>query len=474
MQGTSREALRVEALRRYAILDTEAEPAFERVVALAARCLKVPISVISFIDETRQWFKSSYGFSIRESPRDESFCTYTILGDGPMVVEDAEADPRFCNSSLVCGPEAVRSYAGMPIVSHDGYALGTLAVLDRVPRKFSEEELLTLVDLAAVVGDLLEARATVLAKRVLDKITRTSPDVIYLYDLERKRTVYRSSETESVPGYDRLEGEGLGGQVHADDAAHVAQHLGQFRTVLDGARRQHSYRVSNGHGGYRWILANEAVFERDERGVPKVLLGVASDITELKKAQAELARLAITDEMTGLPNRRALHERLAVLMAEAARGRKFALVMLDVDDFKVVNDTYGHTVGDHVLREIARALREHVRVTDFVARYGGEEFCILLTDVSDQKAVQLADKLRLAIAAIAHPVPVTASLGVCAVNTRQSSARLSTDQLIHAADDALYRAKRAGKNRVELASEAVITALLPAPHMPELMKQRSG
>jgi diguanylate cyclase (GGDEF)-like protein len=468
VQGTVAEAQRLEALRRYAILDSEAEPSFERLCALTARLFETPMAAISFIDESRQWFKSTVGIPMRETPRDLSFCDYTIRGTGPFIVPDAQLDPRFCSSPFVTQPPGVRFYAGMPILSRDGYALGALAVLDIVPRLLDREHLATLIDLAAIIMDQLESRATVLAERVLDKITRTSPDVIYLFDLERQRTVYRSCERMHAPGYD-LTGPGPG--IHPEDLTRVRAHLAEFADATDGTRQQ-SYRIGDEHGGYRWLLANETVFERDASGRPNLLLGVASDITELKLAQAELARLAVTDEMTGLPNLRALHERLSLLIAEGARGRQFAVVMLDVDHFKVINDTYGHTIGDEALKQIARTLREHVRATDFVARYGGEEFCILFTDVDHHKAFVLAEKLRAAIAAISLPVPVTASLGVCA---RSSLGAMShgAEVLIHAADDALYRAKRAGRNRVELASEPSLTTGLRPPPAPSA-RDRTG
>jgi diguanylate cyclase (GGDEF)-like protein len=463
VQGTGAEAQRLEALRHYAIMDSEVEPSFERLCALTARVLKAPMAAISFLDERRQWFKSTVGFTVRESPREESFCGYTILGTSPFIVPDALADERFASSPFVCGPTRVRFYAGIPVLSRDGFAVGALAVLDTVPRVLEPELVQTLIDLGPIVTDHLEARAKVLAERLLDKITRTSPDVIYLFDLERQRTVYRSCEGALAPGYDSTVSDGSAPAIHPDDLPRVRAHLASFTDDAADGTRQQSYRVGDAQSGYLWVLANETVFERDENGRPRVLLGVASDITELKLAQGELARLAVTDEMTGLPNLRALHERLSLLVAEGQRGRQFAVVMLDVDHFKVINDTYGHTVGDEALKQIARTLHEHVRATDFVARYGGEEFCILLTDVDQHKAFVLADKLRTAIAAISLPVPVTASLGVCA-RSALSGPSVGGDVLIHAADDALYRAKRAGRNRVELASEvSSTTGMRPPP-----------
>jgi diguanylate cyclase (GGDEF)-like protein/PAS domain S-box-containing protein len=272
-----------------------------------------------------------------------------------------------------------------------------------------------------------------------------------------------------VPGYDLAEraSQPHALHIHPDDLRRVEQHLEEMRSASDGERRQLSYRVGHDALGYIWLLANETVFERDAQGRPKLVLGVASDITELKEAQDQLARLAVTDELTGLPNLRALHERLSLLLAEAERGRCFALVMLDVDNFKMINDAYGHKMGDEALRMLGQCLRQHVRATDLVARYGGEEFCVLFSDADELTAVALAEKLRSALERISEPVHITASFGVCA-STWNGFAELerTADSMIRAADDALYRAKRGGRNRVELAHSTIVTGVMKRPELP--------
>jgi diguanylate cyclase (GGDEF)-like protein/PAS domain S-box-containing protein len=464
-QVTTREALRLEALHGYGILDTEAERAFDRISGLAAHFFAAPMATICFVDDRRQWFKSSVGIAVSEGPKAGVFCEVVVDMAAPLVVRDAQVDARFANLAIVQGAPHVRFYAGAPVLSAEGYAIGTLAIMDIVPRELDGEEVTALVELSAIVSDQLEARATGRAKRLLDKITGTSPDVIYLFDLERKRTAYRSCESNMVPGYDldeRAEPHAL--TIHEDDRARVEQHLADLRAASDGECRQLSYRVGHEALGYIWLLANETVFERDAQGKPKLLLGVASDITELKEAQEQLARLAVTDAMTGLPNLRALHERLALLLAEADRGRSFALVMLDVDNFKLINDAYGHKVGDEVLVRLGQCLREHIRATDLVARYGGEEFCVLFSDVDEFTAVALAEKLRAAVESIREPVHITASFGVCASSySGFGELERNADTMIRVADDALYRAKRSGRNRVEIARSPIITAVIPRP-----------
>jgi diguanylate cyclase (GGDEF)-like protein len=184
---------------------------------------------------------------------------------------------------------------------------------------------------------------------------------------------------------------------------------------------------------------------RDPEGRSRGAVITFHDITALRAAEEELARRAVTDQLTGLPNRRAFDERLALLIAEGGRGRQFALVVADIDHFKRVNDTHGHAVGDAVLAHVGKLLQRSVRCTDFVARFGGEEFCVLFSDVDEALAVRLADQLRASLADERCSVPVTISLGVCANRPHE---RVEPKALLQAADRALYAAKNQGRNCV--------------------------
>jgi diguanylate cyclase (GGDEF)-like protein len=165
-----------------------------------------------------------------------------------------------------------------------------------------------------------------------------------------------------------------------------------------------------------------------------------------------IQRQAVTDELTGLFNHRRFQE---VMTAEVERVRRFeqelGLIMLDIDNFKRVNDTYGHLQGDHVLREVARVLREASREVDEPARYGGEEMAVALPQTGLDGAFEFAERVRTQIEALELPLldgdgvlRVTASFGVAAL---PHSAKPDKDALVAAADAALYRAKRSGKNR---------------------------
>jgi PAS domain S-box-containing protein len=150
---------RLAALHRYQILDTPAEAAFDRITTLAARLFKIPTVLISLVDESRAWFKSSIGFGAPEVPRDATICSFAVLTDAPLIVPDTRLDERFvCNPFVQCEP-GMRFYAGAPLIDRDGFNLGTLCLLDSVPHApLTAEQQATLVDLAAMVVDELELR----------------------------------------------------------------------------------------------------------------------------------------------------------------------------------------------------------------------------------------------------------------------------------------------------------------------------
>ncbi|NBB93331.1 MAG: diguanylate cyclase [Gammaproteobacteria bacterium] len=163
----------------------------------------------------------------------------------------------------------------------------------------------------------------------------------------------------------------------------------------------------------------------------------------------ELERQATTDALTGLPNRRILDDRLGREIARSRRhGDPLSVVIGDLDHFKRVNDEFGHAAGDEVLHAVGETMQQHLRAEDLAVRWGGEEFLLLLPSTSLDQAVQVADKVRRAIAAVPidcqdRAVPVTISLGAA-----QLAAGEEVADLVRRADDAMYRAKKAGRNRV--------------------------
>ena len=161
MSGASslpNEAERMAAVRRYDILDSPPDGAFDRITALAARMFEVPIAIVSIVDHDRIWFKSHPGMEADEIPRDPGLCASAILQDDPWVLENAAIDPRSLANPIVASESGLHFYAGAPLRTHDGYNLGTLCILDRAPRVFPEPLRQRLADLAGIVVRELEVR----------------------------------------------------------------------------------------------------------------------------------------------------------------------------------------------------------------------------------------------------------------------------------------------------------------------------
>ena len=157
-RALSEDAERLAAVRRYDILDTPPDGAFDRVTRLAARHFKVPICIVSIVDHDRIWFKSHHGVNASEIPRSPGLCASAILDNKPWVVTDAKVDPRSLVNPLVAGDFGLRFYAGVPLHTHDGFNFGTLCIIDHAPRQISEVEIAELSDFAAIVMDELELR----------------------------------------------------------------------------------------------------------------------------------------------------------------------------------------------------------------------------------------------------------------------------------------------------------------------------
>src|SRR5262252_7939276 len=172
------EKARLQALRRYKILDTDPEKAFDDLTILASHICQTPVALITLIDSDRQWFKSRVGLSVSETPREVSFCARAIQQSELFVVPDASKDPRFSSNPFVVSDPKIRFYAGAPFTSSDGHPLGTLCVVDMVPRQPTPSQQSALLALSRQVQAQLELRKNLIELRVaLDERDRTTVDL---------------------------------------------------------------------------------------------------------------------------------------------------------------------------------------------------------------------------------------------------------------------------------------------------------
>lgn len=235
----------------------------------------------------------------------------------------------------------------------------------------------------------------------------------------------------------------------AESAARVADYFQRVFTAIAAGTEPPAFR-----GEMEYYRKDGSIMTGELQVIPHIdadghvveLLGVTRDISEQKVLESELTRLAATDPLTGVWNRHRGRERLLVASAEANREQEpLSVLMVDIDSFKAINDTFGHQAGDQVLIEAARRLSAAVRSTDTVARWGGEEFVIVLRDCLLEDAVARAEKLRRQIADASFPDVGTVTVSV-------GAAQLTPDEDLPSwlgrADKALYQAKRAGRNTV--------------------------
>lgn len=334
------EVERLQALSEYRVLDTLPEQGYDDITSLAAYICKTPIALVSLVDASRQWFKSKVGLSAQETARSDAFCAHALLQPQQiLLVEDALKDARFADNRLVVGPPHIRFYAGVPLLTPSGQALGTLCVIDTQPRGMD-----------AVAQSALFS----LARQVM-------------VQLELRKAIFRAQQTEQ----------------------------------------------------------------------------------ELQQLNQALTTQTLTDSLTQVNNRRALENNLVNEWERAFRySQPLSLLMLDVDDFKSYNDRFGHQAGDTVLQQVADILTREARQPDFVARYGGEEFVIVLPETDSEGALYIAERIRYKIEqAIWTQRPVTVSIGVASYGSQADA-----EALLSQADQAMYRAKRAGRNCVMVAA----------------------
>ncbi|MCG5501107.1 sensor domain-containing diguanylate cyclase [Ectothiorhodospira lacustris] len=281
-------------------------------------------------------------------------------------------------------------------------------------------------------------------------------DGVWDWDLESNDVVY-CARFRQIIGFSDAELDKSFEQwvslVHPDDLRGFSGAL-QDHLQGDSSHYMCEFRMRCKDGGWKWVLARGRVARRDEGGRPLRVVGTLSDIGARKKLESELRRMATTDFLTGLFNRRHFIARMTDELARVRRRphQPSTLLMVDLDYFKNINDTYGHSSGDLVLQHFADILQSCLRRMDLPARTGGEEFAILLPGTTEQEALVLAERLRRKVKSTPAVTPgaiiaMTVSIGI----TRLSPEDGSPDASLSRADEALYKAKHNGRNQVALA-----------------------
>ncbi len=455
----SDDARRLHALSELQILDSGAESAYEDLVALACQLTRAPVAFVTLADRERLWFKACHGLVVTEVPVESSLCHLAILTpQQPFIVEDLRSDPRVAHLAVAPGMERMRSYLGVPLLTPQGIALGTLCVLDDRVRRFATDQIESLQRLARQITLLLQQRETLNQLEELDinfsAFMNNGPFIAYIKDRDWRYSYVNEPFLQQL-GLTRED------ILDKDDFAIWPEAAPRFREMDEQVMRElkPSRQIERlvTPDGSRFFWQSYKFPLATRHGI--ALAGLSVDVTEhieqqhlLEASQRQLLDMmqaaeqrSVTDALTGLYNRRAFDLHLAEQLQRAEeKALPLSMLLIDVDLFKTYNDAYGHQAGDAALQDIARLLLQSCRDGDASFRYGGEEFAILLPGADSVAAHQVAERCRLVVAQ--HPWsrrPITLSLGV-AIHRPGMTAY----DLTEAADQALYAAKAAGRNRV--------------------------
>lgn len=324
--------------------------------------------------------------------------------------------------------------------------------------------------LVATHKDITESKQALASlksqKDFIDKVINSAPIAVYIFDLQSHQNLYCNEAVFTMLGYtpaDLLErGNKLidPSMFHLDDIDKLQRHFKALTQLPDGEVSSLDYRVKHKKGGYLVFRSHDSVFKRNEQNQATQVLGIAVEITELKASEDQLAFLAHHDPLTGLMNRTLLHTRLEHALQRCQReGSLVAVCFIDLDDFKHINDRYGHDTGDKVLLEVASRLQLRVRHEDSLARVGGDEFVIVLESLPNEQTAQTLFE------AIAHAfeAPLVLDEGVFQLSMSMGVSFFpqhgqTLDRLNRHADTAMYAAKaakQAGKNGFRIYHESM-------------------
>ena len=276
--------------------------------------------------------------------------------------------------------------------------------------------------------------------------------VLWAFDWESRQVLYVS------PAYERIFGRSAGllladfnewrDSIYPDDLDYAERSLAEV--LVKGAVEDREYRIINAEGQVRWLSDKCFINQQADNNQRLIVVGMAEDITDKKLLEGELQRLATTDVLTQSSNRRHFFDCAEEAFAAAKEAQTpLAFLLLDIDDFKQINDTYGHQAGDHVLQRIADTGKAVLRRGDLFGRIGGEEFAAVFPGCTPQIAQQIAERLQREIQRLSFDhdgqlFGVTVSQGLTGITAEDES----LDSLFARSDAAMYQAKRQGKNQI--------------------------
>lgn len=372
----------------------------------------------------------------------------------------------------------MRSFLQIPVMREDAL-WGSLNFIDSASeqREWSWAESDTLKTLAGLIGVALTRAQYVKELADANMIVQNSPTILYRLRGEPSFPLIYISHNITKFGHDPQELVRSAGWadflIDPGDRAKVAEAMARV-LERDAEAASFEFRLRTGDGGFRWV-ENRYTPVRDKRDGRLIEVeGIIIDITERKAAEEKIAQLARTDALTGLANRATFIERLRQSFAAARRGAGgFAVLYIDLDHFKDVNDTLGHPIGDALLREVADRLRNATRESDVIARLGGDEFAILQTELAEAaQASALAAKLNKLLAqpyAIAGNEinAIAASIGICPYSMNSAG----PDAMLAQADLALYRSKEEGRNQYHFHTDELDHEVLERVEMAEELRR---